>query len=228
MMLVKMSMTSNSTLEEAEVDGTLGTDTSKYVLVTAIPIALALAIAVVVALVVRAYWRRRQGSKEYRPVPTKDTPDYAHDERVKRNVRKVQIVLPDPPPPRTRVTIATDITKSNSKLPRYLPHKPAGNSRSGGDVGVAAPQAFLCLKMYMDHNRLMVEVQNVVGLPYRVDGSPVDPFVKLNVVSREKKQLNRKSSSTHEVPVDPEFMQTVDCGPMVREELERSILHIEV
>lgn len=222
-----MSVTNvNSTLER---DGASEPDTVKYILVIVVPVSLALAITVALGFLIRACWRKWQGSKEYRRVPTKDIPDHPKDERVKR---KVRIIMPDPPPIKTSIAIATDLTKSSSMLSRYLPHNsPATSDSSGGEVptgigGVAAPQAFLYLKLCMHHNHVMVEVHNAVGLPCRTDGTPVNPFVKLRMVSRENK--HRKSSSTHSVPIDPEFLQRVDCGSVTREELENSILHIEV
>lgn len=224
MVVEKMSSTSaNSTLEEND---TSREDNVKYILVTTLSVAVAFSVAIVLAFIVRACWRKRQGSKQYRPVPTTD---YPQNEPVKNP--KVKIVLPDPPPPKTRITLATDLA---TKLPPYLPHKPiaTGNSRRNppGVVGVATPQAFLCLKMCLDHDRLMIEVQNAIGLPCRTDGTPADLFVKLNVVSREKKRVKRSPSGT--LPIqhsnDPRFVQTLDCGSVVREELEHTILHIEV
>ena len=219
-----MSTIGNSTLEGDSASS--GADTIKFVLVATVLAVLALSVVIVLAFVLRACWRKRQGSKEYRRIPTKDTPDRPESEpRVRR---KVQIILPDPPPPKTSITLATDITKGSSNRPRYLPHAATGGEKTPAEIeGVAAPQAFLCLKMSMNDNRLMVEVQNVAGLPCRADGTPVDPFVKLNVMSREKKHVNRKLS-TGPVAIDPEFMQTVYCGSVVREELEHCILHIEV
>lgn len=225
-----MSTTENSTLEK---EGEPETDAVKYIVVTVVSSVLGLVILIVLVFAIRAYWRKRRGSREYRRVPTKDTPDHPQNERVKR---KVRIIMPDPPPIKTSIAIATDITKGNSKLPFYLPSKsPAKSKPSGGEettsriVGVAAPQAFLYLKVCVNHNRLMVEVQNAVGLPCRADGTPVNPFVKLRMASRESKNISRKSStSTQLVPVDPEFMQRVDCGSVVREELENCILHVEV
>ena len=218
---------SNSTLEGDSASS--GADAIKFVLVATVSVVLALSVAIVLAFVARACWRKRQGSKEYRRIPTADTD---HPENKPRVKRKVQIVLPDPPPPKTRITLATDITNGSSKFPRYFPHKPAATDVPAEAVGVAAPQAFLCLKMSMNNNRLLVELQNMVGLPSRADGTPVDPFVKLNVASREKKHVTRRSSlgssTTHPMAMDPEFMQTVDCGLVAREELEHCILHIEV
>lgn len=230
-----MSTNENSTLEkDLETHSKSETDSVKYIVII-VSAALGLVIVIVlVVLALRAYWRKRRGSREYRRVPTKDTPDHPQNERVKR---KVRIIMPDPPPIKTSIAIATDITKGNSKLPRYLPHKSPvkSKSRSGEEtasgmvVGVAAPQAFLYLKVCVNHNRLMVEVQNAVGLPCRADGTPVNPFVKLRMASRESKHINRKSSSSSQlVPVDPEYLQRVDCGSVAREELENCILRVEV
>ena len=223
-----MSIAANSTLDEDIVSET---GTKKYVLVTTIPVVLALFVVIILAFVIRSCWRKRQGSKEYRRVPTKDTPDNDQSERVKK---RVQIILPDPPPPKMSITLATDLTKSNSKLPRYLPHKPSatvdshgGDEPTAGRMGVAAPQTFVCLKLCINHNRLMAEVQNAVGLPCRADGTAPVPLVKLNVASREKKH-NRKLSRTQPVSIDSELTRTIDCGLVVSEELEHSILHIEV
>lgn len=219
----------NSTLAGARAgdSASSGADTIiKVVVLVTLPVVIALSTVIILALVVRACWRKGKGSKEYTRIPTTDTPDHPGNKpRVKRTV---QIVLPDPPPPKTCITLATDITKGGSKFPRYLPHKPTATGEEKIPVGVAAPQALLWLKTIMNDNRLMVEVQSVVGLPCRADGTPVDPFVKLHVVSREKRHLNRSFSTTHAVAIDPDFMQTVDCGSVVREELEHCILHIEV
>lgn len=229
-----MSIPANSTLEEDSTsDSTLGTDV-KYILVTIIPVTLVLSITIVLAFVVRRCWRRQQGSKEYRPVPTKDTLGHLLNERVRK---KVQIILPEPPPPKTSITLATNLTKNAPKLSCYcyLPHKSVttDNSCSAetisiGKMGVAASQACLCLKMSVTHNRLMVEVKNAIGLPCRADGTPVVPLVKLNVVSREKKHGIKKCSRTQPVSIGPDITQIVDCGSVVGEELEHSILHIEV
>lgn len=225
-----MSTTANSTLEE---DGTSEANATVYVLVVIVPVTLALAIIMVFGFVVWVCWRKRRGSKEYRFVPTKGTPDSPQDERVKK--RKVRIIMPDPPPIKTSIAVATDLTKSSSKFPHYLPHKSLTEIHSfrargivPGTVGVAAPQAFLYLKTFVNHNRLTVEVRNAVGLPCRVDGTPANPFVKLSIVSRENKHVIRKSFRTNSVPINPEFVQRVDCGSVCREELENSILHIEV
>ena len=224
-----MSTTENSTLEK---DSVSEADTVQYI-VTLVPSGLVLIILIILVFAIRGYWRKRRGSREYRRVPTKDTADHPQNERVKR---KVRIIMPDPPPIKTSIAIATDITKGNSKLPCYLPNRSPGKSKpssgvetASGMVGVAAPQAFLYLKVYVNHNRLMAEVQNAVGLPCRADGTPVNPFVKLRMASRESKNLSRKSSSsTQLVPVDPEFAQRADCGSVTREELENCILHVEV
>ena len=218
-----MPTTSNSTLaRDSASSGAI-----KAVLVVTVPVVIALSVAIILALVLRACWRKRKGSKEYIRIPTTDE----HPESKPQVKRKVQVAIPDPPPPKTRITLATDITKSSSKYPRYLPHKAAATEEEripGETVGVAIPQAFLCLTMVMNDNRLMVEVQSVVGLPCRADGTPVYPFVKLHVVSREKKHVNRRTSTVHPVAIDPDFMQTVDCGSVAREDLEHCILHIEV
>ena len=220
----------NSTLEEDSKS--TGRDIITYVFVTVISVTLMLSIAIV--FIVRSCWRRRQGSKEYRRVPTTDTKECSQLRNEPSQVRrKVRIDLPDPPPPKTSITLATDVSKGTSKLP-YCLAAATGNPRSGVEknppvtVGVAAPQAFLCLKLCTSADRLVVEVQNVVGLPCRADGSPVEPFVRLDVVSREKKHVYRKSSNTHPVRIDQEFTQTVYCGPLFKEEIEHSILRIEV
>lgn len=212
--------TSNSTLAgDGASLGAIG-----VALVVILPVVIALSVAIILALVVRACWKKRKGSKEYIRIPTTDE----RPEKKPRVKRKVRIAIPDPPPPKTRITLATDITKGSSKFPRYLPHKPAAGERIPAEtVGVAAPQAFLCLKMVMNDDRLMVEVQSVVGLPCRADGTPVDPFVKLHVVSREKKHV-RRASTAHPVAIDPEFMQTLDCGSVTKEDLDYCTLHIEV
>lgn len=229
----KMSTIANSTFEGEEEDS-LGTNTLKYILVTAIPVVVALCVAFVLVFVVRACWRKRQGSKEYRPVPTIDIPDHPNE----RPKKQVQIILPNPPPPKTKITVAPNLTES--KLPHYLPHKSAATDVSCNNIEEIPPVrgpammggvAALFLKIYVEYNHLMVEVQNAVGLPCRADGTSADPFVKLNVVLREEKQhVRRKSCSTNSVhhSTDPQFMETLDCGPVVREELDHSILHMEV
>ena len=221
----------NSTIEGES--GSSGKDRIKYVLVVVIPVVLVLSIAIALVFIVRSCWRRRRVSKEYRRVPTIDTPESSQLQNEPWRVRKkVRIDLPDPPPPKMNITLATDVSKGTSKLP-YCLTAASDNPRSGEKnppvtVGVAAPQAFLCLKLFTSADRLVVEVQNVVGIPCRADGSPVEPFVRLNVVSREKKHVYRKSSNTHPVRIDPEFTQTVYCGPLFKEEIEHSILRIEV
>jgi len=231
-----MSTIANSTLEEEAEN--LGANSLKYVLVTAIPVVVALCSAFVFVFVVRACWRKRQGSKEYRPVPTRDIPDHPQNEQPKSKKKQVQIILPNPPPPKMKITLAPDITKS--KLPYYLPHKSAAtdipcknlvnNVEEFEPVRMPGGVAALLLKICVEYNHLMVEVQNAVGLPCRADGTPADPFVKLNVVSREEKHVRRRSCSTHPVhhSTNPQFMETLDCGQVVREELEHSILHMEV
>jgi len=218
----------SDTINSTEV-GTESGKTWSYVLVTVTPSVFVLLFTIFLAFFIRTCYKRKW---RYKLVPTKDEQD--QPPRKPSSKRNVAVAIPDPPPPRIKITTAPNLAEPSSHFTSQLYHlQPPvfaeGKESNDGEEGVARKQAYVCLKMNLEQNRLLVEVQKAVGLPHREDGIPADPFVRLNVMSRERRNSRRKASSTNHIDrtSDPTYMQTLDCGSVVKEELADSILKIQ-
>ena len=219
-------------INSTEVDSTGGGKTLNYILVTVTPAVFVLLITIFLVLFIRTCYKKKW---RYKLVPTKDEQD--HPRRKSSSKRTVNVTIPDPPPPKIKITTAPNLAEPTSRYTQFtvqLLHKPPVAAEckeiTDGEEGVAGKQAYVCLKMNMEQNKLWVEVQKAVGLPHREDGTPADPFVRLSVMSRERRNSRRKVSSTNHIErtSDPTYMQTIDCGSVIKEELANSNLQIQV
>jgi len=217
-------------INSTEVDSSESGKTLNYVLVTVTPTVFLLLVTIFLVFLIRTCYKRKW---KYKLVPTNDEQDKST--RKSSNNRTVTPVIPDPPPPRIKITTAPNLAEPSSHFTsQFYLHKPpvATESKESFDSeeGVAEQKAYVCLKINLEQNRLLVEVQKAVRVPHRKDGTPADPFVKLSVTSRERRNSRRKASSTNHIDrsSDPTYMQTLDCGSLVKEELTDSILKVQV
>jgi len=216
----------STTVEDSESGKTLS-----YVLTTVIPTVFVVLVTICLVLLIRTCYKRKW---RYKPVPTREEQD--QPPRKQSNKRTVNVSIPDPPPPKIRITTAPNLAElslhvTSQFTSHKLPVAVDGKESTDHEEGVAGQQAYVCLNINLKQNKLSVEVQKAVGLPRREDGTLADPFVRLIVMSHEKRNSSRrKASSTNHVErtSDPTYMQTLDCGSIAKEELANSLLQIQV
>ena len=92
------------------------------------------------------------------------------------------------------------------------------------------PELYLTLKFDEESSLFVVNVDRVVSLPPKADGSAVDAYVRLFLIPRLTDLTQRRTAKTQTRPnsLSPVFNEDISYDRMSRDELINSTLHLEV
>ena len=103
-------------------------------------------------------------------------------------------------------------------------------SPSDQEEAISPAEIYLTLAYKEDSSQFVVNVDRVISLPPRPDGTAVDSYVRLFVIPKLANLSQRKTASTQiqKNQLSPLFNEDICYDSMSREELINSSLHVDV